>query len=477
MWTARHCANPAEMRTAFPRPSASTRPCVLAKASFDDPAFLGLDFGTSGARVCAIDDGKQVLLDVKRTYGAKDEDAKDPNVWKETMMGLLGDVPREIRERTVSIAIDGTSATALLVDEATGEVLTRPKMYNEAQEADVVERVKNMAPPLHTTLAATSTLCKLMAWKQERAWDGVRNPRLLHQADWLASLLHNVRSCSDWNNALKLGFEPAEEKYADWLLNDKELSPLLPNIVAPPGAPMAELSKSMAQRFMFPPTCVVCAGTTDSIAAFLAAGVTKPGEAVTSLGSTMAMKMISTQRVDNATYGVYSHRLGDVWLVGGASNTGGAVLRAHFTDDELAKLSEEIDPSTSSNLDYYPLPSVGERFPVCDPQMAPRMVPVPESRAEFLKAILEGIAKIEQRSYALLLELGASPLQLVVTCGGGAQNATWNSIRHRVLGVPVQRSDKVEAAYGSALLAMQGWRRRKLGEQMAASFPENSKAV
>lgn len=471
-----HCARSAGMRTALVRPNASMRPCARARSSSGDPAFLGLDFGTSGARVCAIDDEKQVLLDVKRTYGAKVEDAKDPYAWKETMLGLLGDVPREIRERTVSIAIDGTSATALLVDEATGEVLTTPKMYNEAQEADVVERVSRMAPPLHTTLAATSTLCKLMAWREEGAWDGVRNPRLLHQADWLASMLHGVRSCSDWNNALKLGFEPAEEKYADWLLKDKELSPLLPNIVAPPGAPVAELSQSMAQRFMFPPTCIVCAGTTDSIAAFLAAGVSKPGEAVTSLGSTMAMKMISVHRVDNAAYGVYSHRLGDVWLVGGASNTGGAVLRAHFTDDELTKLSKEMDPSTSSTLDYYPLPSVGERFPICDPEMAPRMDPVPDSHAEYLKGILEGIARIEQRSYALLLELGASPLQRVVTCGGGAQNDTWNSIRERVLGVPVHKSDNVEAAYGSALLALHGWRRRKVGERMAASLPNNSKA-
>jgi sugar (pentulose or hexulose) kinase len=58
---------------------------------------------------------------------------------------------------------------------------------------------------------------------------------------------------------------------------------------------------------------------TDSIAAFIAAGLSEPGDAVTSLGSTMAIKMISTVRVDNADYGIYSHRLGDVWLVGKAS--------------------------------------------------------------------------------------------------------------------------------------------------------------
>ena len=54
----------------------------------------------------------------------------------------------------------------------------------------------------------------------------------------------------------------------------------------------------------------------DSTSAFIAAGVQGPGEAVTSLGSTLAPKLLSQTRVDNATYGVYSQRIGDSWLVG-----------------------------------------------------------------------------------------------------------------------------------------------------------------
>jgi sugar (pentulose or hexulose) kinase len=57
---------------------------------------------------------------------------------------------------------------------------------------------------------------------------------------------------------------------------------------------------------------MVCAGTTDSIAAFVAAGVSQPGEAVTSLGSTLAVKLLSQQRLDDAAYGVYSHKLGEL---------------------------------------------------------------------------------------------------------------------------------------------------------------------
>lgn len=147
---------------------------------------------------------------------------------------------------------------------------------------------------------------------------------------------------------------------------------------------------------------------------------------VTSLGSTLAIKLLSTKRVDDARYGVYSHRLDDKWLVGGASNTGGAILRQLFTDEQLERLSREINPTVASSLDYYPLKSSGERFPIADPNLAPRFVclshvlltglsvylicvdshlrcivkccrllPRPNSDVEYLHGILESIARIE----------------------------------------------------------------------------------
>ena len=104
--------------------------------------------------------------------------------------------------------------------------------------------------------------------------------------------------------------------------------------VWPPGRP-AGLSEE----------CVVCTGTTDSIAAFLAARAAGPGRAVTSLGSTLAVKLVSEARVDDARFGVYSHRLDGAWLVGGACNAGGVVLRQLFTDEQLAALAARIRQS------------------------------------------------------------------------------------------------------------------------------------
>jgi sugar (pentulose or hexulose) kinase len=170
------------------------------------------------------------------------------------------------------------------------------------------------------------------------------------------------------------------------------------------------------------------------------------------------VKLLSTSRVDSADFGIYSHRLpGGEWLVGGASNTGGAVLRSVWggadSDAQLASLSSRIDPSVASPLHLYPLVTAGERFPVCDPGLQPVMGPRPDDDALYLHALLEGMARIEADGYHQLARLGATSLRRVLTAGGGARNAQWTAIRERVLGVPVDASAQGEAAYGAALLA------------------------
>ena len=263
---------------------------------------------------------------------------------------------------------------------------------------------------------------------------------------------------TDWNNALKLGFDPAApDAWPAWLAGSA-CGGALPRRVVAPGAAVAPLAPAVASRLGMRPDCVVTGGTTDSIAAFLAADVAEHGEAVTSLGSTLAVKLLSPVRVDSATHGVYSHRLGDAWLVGGASNTGGAALRSLFSDEQLHSLSARIDPAQPSPLDYYPLIKPGERFPVYDPAMQPRMGPRPADDVAYLHGLLESMARIEAEAYRLLAALGAPRVTRVLTAGGGAANPQWTAIRERVIGAPVAPSAQGDAAYGAALLARRALR-------------------
>ena len=421
--------------------------------------YLGIDFGTSGARAIAINKAGQIQAQTSFRFG--NDSLHLTNTWQTALFSLLEQLPVEIRQQLSAIAINGTSSTVLICD-AQGIPLDQPILYNDARGLAVIEQVKAIAPPNHTVVSATSSFAKLLWWSAtvgDRTSVACSKTYFLHQADWLAFLLHGQLGISDYHNALKLGYDVSELCYPNWM-QDLPTSFKLPQVVAP-GTPIGNVTGAILERYPrgvvtqlhLPSDCLVCAGTTDSIAAFLASGANSPGEAVTSLGSTLVLKLLSKTRVDDARYGVYSHRLGDLWLVGGASNTGGAVLKHFFTDAELKHLSEQIQPERESLLDYYPLLTPGDRFPINDPQLQPRLEPRPDSPVEFLHGLLESMARIEARGYRLLQELGATPLSHVYTAGGGAKNAVWGEMRSRHLQVPVLTSAQTEAAYGTALLA------------------------
>ncbi|MEO1069988.1 MAG: FGGY-family carbohydrate kinase [Cyanobacteria bacterium J06638_6] len=408
---------------------------------------LGLDFGTSGVRAAVVDPQRHLYWQHRASY----PDLPAPDRWRQALFTLLAALPQDICPQVGRIAIDGTSATVVVCDEF-GETIAPPLLYNHPC-SDALTTVKGLAPVQSPAASATSSLAKLVWWYQTlptTTWQRARY--LLHQADWLSAQLHGRWGVSDYHNSLKLGYDVGQLGYPDWMLGHP-WSPLLPRVVAP-GSPVGPVMASVAQGFGLSPHCQVVAGTTDSIAAFLASGATVPGDGVTSLGSTLVIKLLSDQRIEAGEDGIYSHRLGHRWLVGGASNSGGAVLEKFFTRDELASLSQRIDPALTTSLDYYPLVAPGERFPINDPELPPRLTPRPGDDVAFLHGLLMGIARIERLGYERLAQLGATPLRRIYTAGGGATNETWRQLRASLMAVPIKNAASVEAAVGSAYLAL-----------------------
>ncbi|HBL10838.1 MAG TPA: carbohydrate kinase [Cyanobacteria bacterium UBA11162] len=412
--------------------------------------YLGIDFGTSGARAVVIDAAGTIQAETEYPFTEIIKTDVTTN-WKNALFTLIEQIPSRIRRDITRVAIDGTSGTVLLCDR-TGNPVSSPLLYNDDRGVAIMEQLRTIAPANHVVLSATSSLAKLL-WLIQNSKSEIHNYYFLHQADWLAFLLHGQLGISDYHNALKLGYDPEKLCYPIWI-EELSLTPILPKVLAP-GTPVSEVKSDIYNQLGLGKDCIVCTGTTDSIAAFLASGAKYPGEAVTSLGSTLVLKLLSETRVDNSDYGIYSHRLGDLWLTGGASNTGGAVLRQFFNDAELENISQQIDPNLESPLDYYPLLKVGDRFPINDPYLSPRLEPRPDQPVEFLHGLLESIARIETRGYQLLQQLGATPLTRIYTAGGGAKNSTWTAIRSRQLQVSIVPSIHTAAAYGTARLVIE----------------------
>ena len=411
---------------------------------------LGIDVGTSGVRIAARDKAGALramasaplngpILDFGRAL-------QDPALWWEAMAVAFKSLDLKGLQ-VLALAIDGTSGTVLPVD-ARGHPVGMASMYNDVAEPEHVQRIKSAAPPETAAHGATSPLARLIPMQAHA-------PRILHQADWLMGRFSGRFDVSDENNALKSGYDPVSRNWPAWISEVGVDVAKLSTVVAA-GTRVGTILPTEAEMFGLPGDVAIVAGTTDGCAGFLASGAKEPGDGTTSLGTTLTLKLLSATPVFAPQYGIYSHRIGDQWLAGGASNTGGVVLKQFFTAEDIVRLSALMDAKVTTGLDYYPLPKAGERFPINDPDMQPKLSPRPADDHVFLQGIFEGIAAIEALGYQRLAELGASPLKSIRSAGGGAANTVWTAIRLQRLRVPALASASEQAAMGTARLAWRG---------------------
>lgn len=408
---------------------------------------IGIDVGTSGVRAAAIT-AAGTSLAFSQQHFETIEDARSPAAWLAGVRACMHELAQCVSLANVQgIAVDGTSGTLLGVD-ANGTPVAGPLMYNEpCPDRQILEAISLHAPPNSPALGANSALARAIHLGRR---SGVA--RVLHQADWIALQLAPDHFVTDENNALKTGYDLSGEAWPDWIEAAGMDRALLP-VVRRAGDRIGPVGLA-ARTLGLPAHCHLHAGTTDGCAAFLATGASRIGDGVTSLGSTLVLKLASDTSLNVGRHGIYSHRIRDFWLVGGASNSGGAVIKTLIGEARLVELTKRLRPHEPTGLDYYPLIRPGERFPINDPELPPRLQPRPHDDAVYFQAILEGITRIEQLGYRRLQELGAPTLKTIRTVGGGSRNPAWTELRQRALGVTFLGSQSTEAAVGAASLVL-----------------------
>jgi len=422
-------------------------------------AFLGIDVGTSGIRAIVIDQQQTVQASSMQSMPVPEQPQENyfeqhPDIWWQTLQSVLTDLSQQFDLKKInSISLDATSGTVLLINNL-GEPVSKGIMYNDQRAIEYVHTIKQHAPENSPTCSATSGLAKALWLLNKQTYP--EKMSIAHQADWLMGKLTNRFNQTDSNNALKTGYDPINKEWPEWLTQLGINKNQLPK-VSNPGTRLYPLDKKIIQQFDFNEQVQIISGTTDSTAALLATGANKVGDAVTSLGSTLVVKVISDNPIFSSKDGVYSQPYGKHWLVGGASNTGGAVLRRYFTDMQMSQLEKKLNANKPTNLNYYPLLQMGERFPINDPKKTPHLTPKPNDDALFFQALLEGISSIEKACYDKLKQLGAPTPKRLFSVGGGTVNKTWANIRNHYLNIPQHDVLNNHAAFGAALLAKQGY--------------------
>jgi sugar (pentulose or hexulose) kinase len=424
----------------MPNYFTKTKGCSVMK----NDLYAGLDLGTSGIRLCIIDADKNIINQSRIDYSAPQQ--QTAALWWHHSGSLLKSLPEAIKKQLRYLAIDGTSGSLLLTDN-NGEPYTQPLLYN------------NHDTKFHwhgqTLSDLSDTFVRVLRLLKSVDNLSPKTTRIVTQADYIKGKLTGQFTLSDENNCFKLGYDSLSQQWPAWITDYSVTQTMLPSVVAA-GNVVAHIERSQAIALGLPTELQLVAGTTDSIAAVMATGIDTTGSAVTSLGSTLVLKILADHPITDLNYGVYSQPYQGRWLVGGASNCGGQILRQFFDAQTMHALSAQISIQHPTGLHYYPLTSIGERFPINDPHKQPELSPRPASDVVFFQALLESLSAVEQLGYQRLQQLGAPAITHVMSVGGGSYNQPWLQLRQHGLGLPVITARYTEAAYGSALLALQG---------------------
>ena len=401
--------------------------------------FGGLDFGSSGVRICIITYSKEIIYEGSYSYR---NEFKNPEIWISSCIELFKKIPLEIKRSLSKLSIVGTSGT-LVPCQLDGKNIGNSMPYNKIclSNKNMLNQIVGEDKFLNNPYSSLAKALELIEIYGD-------NILLRHQSDWISGwFLNNWRYGEEGNN-IKLGWDIAKQSWPN-TFNSLSLKKCIP-FIKKSGSTLGKIDRLIAKKLQINNNLSIIAGTTDSNAAFIATEV-KEDEGLTILGTTMVLKKLIKNNFSSP--GVTIHRVKGDWICGGSSNAGCGVLSKYFSDFEIDELSRQINPKKNTTLNYLPLNSVGERFPVDNPLLEPILEPRPVSDALFLHGLFEGLAKIELKGWEKLEKLTGTFPKKIITIGGGAKNPQWRSIREKFLKRPIKNSKKT-TSYGSALIAL-----------------------
>ena len=405
------------------------------------PEFLfgGLDFGTSGVRISLINSNKKLVYSNSVPYKNSFE---NPKTWINSCEELLDSLPIELKSNLHKLAISGTSGTLTASDlkgDPIGEAIPYYQTCNEHKS--FMESLTSEEDHLRTPYSSLAKALKLIDKYGT-------NILLRHQSDWITGWFLKDWTYGEEGNNIKLGWDLIKESWPKSFLNTS-WQKCLPQIIKS-GKIIGQVHSVLVENFKLNEKLTLIAGTTDSNANLIAAGLGKE-DGLTVLGTTIVVKKIINHPIKEK--GITNHRIGGDWICGGASNAGCGILSKFFSDLEIKELSRQINTSKSTSLDLLPLNSKGERFPINNSNLEPILGPRPVSDSLYIHALFEGLAKIELKGWEKLKELTGSLPKKIITVGGGSRNPQWRKIRERIINIPIV-SCKKSSSFGTALLAL-----------------------
>lgn len=242
---------------------------------------------------------------------------------------------------------------------------------------------------------------------------------------------------------------------------------MLPTVL-PSGSVVGGVTERAAALTGLPVGTPVATGGHDHLCGGLAAGVTRPGEVLCSIG-TAASLLVPTAQFNGGgelfRFGLSHYRyVNDCWILQAGLSAAGAaqawlaqMLRGGTAPDDFAALEVAAAESPPGARGVLCLPHLrGSGTPMRDPDARAAFVGFTEHHGpgDMWRALVEGLAYWVRLNLTAITNATQEPIEALTLIGGGARGALLPQALADITGLPVQIPAIAEAsAYGAAMLA------------------------
>jgi xylulokinase len=441
---------------------------------------LGVDVGSSGCKVTAIDLAGKVVANGAEAYATRYPRPgwaeQDPEDWVRSACTairrcLAGGqfAPQDV----IGLAIVGPAHNVALMDAA-GAILYPTIHWSDLRSIPQCERLEALCGQriFQVTFQRVNpswTLAQLLWLKENEpdVWAKLR--RVLVTKDYV-----RYRFTGEYQTDVydAIGLQLYDVEHDCW---SAEMCDLIgfPAAWLPPVYPVSAiagtLSPDAAAATGLPVGVPVAIGSSDVTVEAFGVGAIEPGHAIVKLGTAACVNLVTVRLRPSSKSLTYRHIVAGRGFTITATNSGAATMRwfrdvfgryesaqAGATGANVFELIGDLAaqaPPGCEGLLFHPF-LMGERSPYWDPQLRADFVGIGAHHQirHFARAILEGVAFSLRDCAGAVQELG-EPIADYRIVGGGSKSPLWRQIICDVLGEPLIKPAVDDAAFGAALLA------------------------
>lgn len=430
--------------------------------------YLGLDLGTSSVKGLLIDDTQNAVgeasapLRVSRPQDGWSE--QDPASWIATCEAVLDALAASHPMADVrAIGLSGHMHGATMLD-ASDAVLWPCILWNDtraAAQASAMDAENGWRETSGNIVFPGFTAPKLHWMRQERPDIFEKIATVLLPKDYLRLWLTGEKVAEMSDAAGTSWLDTGARDWSDALLARSGLSrDAMPRLVE--GSDVSgTLRAALAERWGFAASVPVAGGGGDNAASAVGMGVTRPGQAFVSLGTSGVLFAAADGYAPDTDTAVHTfchalpgawHQMGVILAATDALNWWGAMVGCSAAD-LTRDLGAVKAPGSTLFLPYLG----GERTPLNSADVRGSFIGLEHAtdRAAGTRAVLEGVAFALADCKAALASTGTT-IDTCVAVGGGSQSDYWLQVVATALDITldIPKGGDFGAAFGAARLGM-----------------------